>query len=164
MSPTSVAAVICQEVSPGFSQLGASSGMDLLVRWGRTQWTTRTSHRSRGGGRTAPFYRRQCRHRFVLLPWPSVQKAMGPSGHWDKRSPQAATIRGGADVRRPSAPPRARSGDRLRGGGAGGVRELGGRSRSLLAAADRGGALRGQAQARRISGVVGVVVGRLGGT
>src|SRR2546430_12333304 len=31
--PTSVAAVNCQAVSPEFSQLGASTGMDLLVLW-----------------------------------------------------------------------------------------------------------------------------------
>src|SRR6516165_3613023 len=33
--PTRVAAVICQEVSPGFSHVGASTGMDLLVRRGQ---------------------------------------------------------------------------------------------------------------------------------
>jgi hypothetical protein len=32
INPTSVAAVICQAVSPELSQLGASTGMDLLVR------------------------------------------------------------------------------------------------------------------------------------
>src|SRR5438270_13378754 len=35
MSPTSVAAVSCQEVSPELSQLGASTGMDLLCDLGR---------------------------------------------------------------------------------------------------------------------------------
>jgi hypothetical protein len=32
IKPTRVAAVSCQEVSPELSQVGASSGMDLLVR------------------------------------------------------------------------------------------------------------------------------------
>src|SRR5205823_10444477 len=36
IKPTRVAAVICQEVSPGFSHVGASTGMDLLVRRGRS--------------------------------------------------------------------------------------------------------------------------------
>src|SRR5438105_6666539 len=35
IKPTRVAAVICQEVSPELSQVGASSGMGLLVRRGQ---------------------------------------------------------------------------------------------------------------------------------